>query len=97
MDTHTWLVIVCTATLIVVLILLFRSKKDTYEITDLASDVCKIDCMNRGYGRTICLDAKYLSNCISNLTQFVGTPPSGTSFSNMEIRQIDVGAGENQT
>jgi hypothetical protein len=89
MDIHTLILVVGVITLILSVVILFQTRRDHYEISDLASDVCKVDCLNRGLGRKFCLDERNISKCIANLVKTAGTPPPDTSFSDEEtVRRV---------
>lgn len=63
--------------IVVVIIILLVPKKDGYQIIDVVKDVCKIECLNRGYTGYQCINDNFyfMKNCSGYMIDLIGPLP----------------------
>ena len=61
----------------VVVLLLLKPIKDNYQIIDVVKDVCKTECLHRGYTDYQCMNDKnyFMNNCSSYMIDLIGPLP----------------------
>lgn len=54
-----------------------NQRKDKYEIIDIAHDVCKIGCIDRGYPNEYCFnnDSPFMDRCTKDMINTIGPLP----------------------
>ena len=71
------MIIILILIVFLLLFILFR-KREPYELVTLCYDVCRVDCLEKGYDHEICEDSedKLMKECISRMVAFAGPIPS---------------------
>lgn len=72
-------ILVLLIVVFLIVCILFRPKKDKYQIIDLVKYVCRNECLKRGYTLPQCMNENnyFMNNCNTYMIDLIGPLPKG--------------------